>query len=97
MRILLALILPAALSGCLAKAVVDTAVDVATLPVKAGSKAVDLATTSASEKDEKFIRRMRKDCERWEKDREKAERKARASGDWSDIPEPPNQNCGYTR
>lgn len=38
-----------ALSGCLAK----TAVDVVTAPVRVASKAVDLATTSQSESDEK--------------------------------------------
>lgn len=42
--------------GCVAK----TLVDVATLPVRAGSKAVDLATTSQSESDEKRGREIRK-------------------------------------
>lgn len=50
----LAMIVPV-LSGCIAK----TAVDVATAPVKAGSKAVDLATTSQSEADEKRGREIR--------------------------------------
>ena len=45
-----------ALQGCLAKA----AWDVATLPVKAGSKAVDLATTSQSEADENRGRELRR-------------------------------------
>ena len=45
-----------ALSGCLAK----TAFDVATLPVRAASKGVDLATTSQSEADEKRGREIRK-------------------------------------
>lgn len=44
------------LPGCLAK----TVVDVATLPVRAGAKAVDLATTSQSEADEKRGRELRK-------------------------------------
>ncbi|WP_374407209.1 hypothetical protein [Pelagerythrobacter sp.] len=43
------------LSGCLAK----TALDVATLPVRAASKGVDLATTSQSEADEKRGRQIR--------------------------------------
>ena len=43
-------------SGCIAK----TLVDVATLPVRAGAKAVDLATTSQSEADEKRGRELRK-------------------------------------
>lgn len=46
-----ALLLP----GCLAK----TALDVATLPVKAASAAVDAATTSQSEADEKRGRKIR--------------------------------------
>jgi len=56
----LALIAALALQGCLAK----TAFDVVTLPVKAGSKAVDLATTSQSEADEKRGRELRKRQER---------------------------------
>lgn len=48
------------LSGCIAK----TAVDVATAPVKVGSKAVDLATTSQSEADEKRGREIRQREER---------------------------------
>ena len=59
----LALIAALALQGCLAK----TAFDVVTLPVKAGSKAVDLATTSQSEADEKRGRELRKRQERLRK------------------------------
>lgn len=44
------------LSGCVARAVAD----VVTAPVKIGSKAVDLATTSQSEADEKRGREIRK-------------------------------------
>jgi hypothetical protein len=44
-----------ALSGCLAK----TALDVATAPVKMAGRAVDLATTSQSEADEKRGRQIR--------------------------------------
>lgn len=43
-------------SGCVAK----TLVDVATLPVRAASKAVDLATTSQSEADENRGRELRR-------------------------------------
>ncbi|MEM8724349.1 MAG: hypothetical protein AAGE86_02400 [Pseudomonadota bacterium] len=57
---LLALVASLALSGCLAR----TAVDVVTAPVRAGSKAVDLATTSQSEADEKRGREIRKREER---------------------------------
>lgn len=49
-----------ALQGCLAKA----AVDVVTLPVRAASKGVDLATTSQSEADEKRGRELRQREER---------------------------------
>ncbi|MEP3052110.1 MAG: hypothetical protein ABJP48_05130 [Erythrobacter sp.] len=44
------------LSGCLAR----TALDVVTAPVKVGSKAVDLATTSQSEADEARGREIRR-------------------------------------
>ena len=49
-----------ALQGCLARA----AVDVVTLPVKAVSKGVDLATESQSEADEKRGREIRQREER---------------------------------
>ncbi len=58
MRALSFLMLAAAgvsLSGCL-----GTVADVVTAPVKIGSKAVDLATTSQSEADEKRGREIRK-------------------------------------
>ena len=57
---LLVLVLPLLLSGCIVATVAETAVDVATLPVKAVAKGVDLATTSQSEADEKRGRAMRK-------------------------------------
>jgi hypothetical protein len=59
MRVLPCLTLAAAglsLSGCVA----NTIVDVATFPIRAGSKAIDLATTSQSEADEKRGRAIRK-------------------------------------
>ncbi|QUL37295.1 hypothetical protein [Erythrobacter sp. JK5] len=49
-----------ALSACL----VRTAAEVVTAPVRVGSKAVDLATTSQSEADEKRGREIRKREER---------------------------------
>lgn len=52
----LALGLSLALGGCLA----STALDVVTAPVRVASKAVDLATTSQSEADEKRGREVRK-------------------------------------
>lgn len=51
---------PLALSGCLAK----TAFDVATAPVRVASKAVDLATTSQAEADQKRGREIRQREER---------------------------------
>lgn len=48
------------LPGCLAK----TIVDVATLPVRAASKGIDLATTSQSEADQKRGREVRQREER---------------------------------
>jgi hypothetical protein len=55
MRVLFLAVLALTLSGCIAK----TALDVATLPVKAASAAVDAATTSQSEADEKRGRQIR--------------------------------------
>ncbi|WOE74877.1 hypothetical protein [Alterisphingorhabdus coralli] len=52
------------LSGCLAKAVADTAVGVVTLPVKAVGAGVDAVTESQSEADEKRGRAMREREER---------------------------------
>ena len=66
-------------SGCLAK----TAFDVATAPVRAASKAVDLATTSQSEADEKRGREIRKREERLgqlQRERDKSD-KACLTGD----------------
>ena len=48
------------LSGCVVGQVVDTAVDVVTLPVKVASAGVDAATTSQSEADQKRGRELRK-------------------------------------
>ena len=56
--LLLALALP--LSGCIVGTVAKTAVDVATLPVKAASAGVDAATTSQAEADQKRGREIRK-------------------------------------
>jgi hypothetical protein len=60
MRAFLPVLLLPTLSGCVVATVADAAVDVATLPVKAVSKTVDLATTSQSEADEKRGRELRK-------------------------------------
>ena len=56
-------VLPLLLSGCVVGTVAKTAVDVATLPVKAVSAGVDAATTSQSEADEKRGRELRRQDE----------------------------------
>jgi hypothetical protein len=70
----LVLLLPV-LGGCVAKAIVDTAVTAVTLPVKVASKAVDVATTSQAEADQNRGRELRKEDERRGRDaRDAAER-----------------------
>jgi isocitrate lyase len=64
MRFLPLLLLAPALSGCVVASVAKTAVDVATLPVKAVSAGVDAVTTSQSEADEKRGRDLRREEER---------------------------------
>ena len=61
------------LSGC----VVRTAANVATLPVRAGAKAVDWTTTSQDEADRNRGRKMRKQEKQDAKERKRAERDAR--------------------
>ena len=64
MRSLLVLASLPLLSGCIVATVAETAVDVATLPVKAVAAGVDAATTSQSEADENRGRELRKAEER---------------------------------
>ncbi len=59
-RIVLILALPVLLGGCIVADVAETAVDVASIPVKVVSAGVDAATTSQSEADEKRGRELRK-------------------------------------
>jgi hypothetical protein len=73
MRILVLVLLPLALSGCVAR----MAADVVTAPIKVGGAVIDAATTSQSEADEKRGRDIRKAEERAEKERKRAEREAR--------------------
>jgi hypothetical protein len=75
--ILLAAALPLISGGC----VVRTAVDVATLPVKAGAKAVDWTTTSQSEADRNYGRKMRKQEEREGKERKKHDKECKKRPD----------------
>jgi isocitrate lyase len=75
MKQLLLLAAGLSLSGCVVGTIASTAVDVATLPVKAVSKGVDMATTSQSEADQKRGREARKaDEERGRQARAMAER-----------------------
>lgn len=66
----LAAALPLLSGGCIAK----TAVDIVTLPVKAGSKAVDWTTTSQDESDRNYGRKMREKEAREGKERKKHEK-----------------------
>jgi hypothetical protein len=68
-----ALLLTLALGGCVAK----TAFDVVTAPVRVAGKAVDLATTSQSEADEKRGREIRR----------REERLAKLERDWRESDE----------
>ena len=52
------------LAGCVVKTVAETAVGVATIPIKAASAGVDAVTTSQAEADEKRGRELRKQDER---------------------------------
>ena len=65
-----------ALSGCVAKEIIETAVGVASLPVKVASAGVDAATTSQSEADEKRGRELRKADEQRARDEREAAKKA---------------------
>ena len=77
MRVLLPIVAGLLLSGCIVASVAETAVDVATLPVKAVGGAVDLMTTSQDEADLKRGREARKQAEREAKERRRAEKEAR--------------------
>ena len=86
-----AMLLPLALGGCLAK----TAVDVATLPVKAGSKVVDWTTTSQSEADRNYGRKMRKEEAKEGRERRKWEKKCHDTPDAPDCQSYQGYRAGY--
>jgi hypothetical protein len=69
--------LPLLSGGCIAK----TAVDIVTLPVKAGSKAVDWTTTSQDESDRNYGRKMREKEAREGKERKKHEKECQKHPD----------------
>ena len=64
MRILFLPLLAASLTGCIVKDVAETAVGVASIPVKATGEVVDAATTSQAEADQKRGKELRKAEER---------------------------------
>jgi hypothetical protein len=68
---------PLLLGGCIAQA----AWSVATLPVKVASKTVDVATTSQSEADRNYGKKMRKQEAREGKERREWEKACRQRGD----------------
>jgi len=73
MRVLLLPLLAVALPGCVAR----TALDIVTLPVKVASSAVDAATVSQAEADQKRGREIRKYEECLGREDRAAERKKR--------------------
>lgn len=78
MKRLVLVCLPALLSGCIVADVAETAVDVASIPVKVVSAGVDAATTSQSEADEKRGRELRKAEERAGREARERDRRCRA-------------------
>jgi hypothetical protein len=79
MRLVLLALLPFTLGGCLAK----TALDVATMPVKAVGWTADKLTTSQSEADEKRGREIRREEERLAK--EERARKKEEERRWREV------------
>ena len=77
MRSFLLPLLSISLSGCVVGTIAETAVDVATLPVKVVSKGVDAATTSQAEADQKRGRAIRKEEERLGRERQQLEARCR--------------------
>jgi hypothetical protein len=73
MRLLFLPLLALSTAGCIAK----TAVDVATLPVRAASRAVDIATVSQAESDQKRGARIRKQEECMGKEERQARKQDR--------------------
>jgi hypothetical protein len=66
-----------ALSGCIAQTAVDTAVKVATLPVKVASAGVDAVVTTQAEADQKRGARIRRQEECMGKEERKARKQNR--------------------
>jgi len=77
---------PILLGGCVVGTIASTAVDVATIPVKAVSAGVDAATTSQSEADQKRGRELRKAEEKAGREARQAEKRAKKAAS-----EPPSE------
>ena len=95
LRVALSLALPLLLSGCVVADVAETAVSVASIPVKVVAAGVDAATTSQAEADRKRGRELRQAEERAGKAAREADRrriaqcKAAARGEPCPPPPPP--------
>ena len=77
--------------GCVAK----TAWDVATLPVKATGKAIDWTTTSQSEADRNYGRKMRKQEAKEGRERRKAAERCRKNPDDREACDYQGYRAGY--
>ncbi|WP_267394653.1 MULTISPECIES: hypothetical protein [unclassified Sphingomonas] len=89
--ILLLPLLALAASGCVAQ----TAWNVATLPVKATGKAIDWTTTSQSESDRNYGRKMRKQEAEEGKQRRKAAERCKKHPDDQDACQYQGYRAGY--
>ncbi len=95
MRILILALLPTLLGGCVVGTIASTAVDIATLPVKAVSAGVDAATTSQSEADQNRGRALRKaeeEAGQRDRDWQRQCRKAQSRGE--PCPPQPSSKIG---
>jgi hypothetical protein len=77
MRLFLFPLAAAALSGCVAKTAIDTAVGVVALPVKVASAGVDAVVTTQAEADRKRGRQIRRQEECVGKEERKARKQDR--------------------
>ena len=77
MRLYLAPLAALLLPGCIAQTAVDTAVSVATLPVKVASAGVDAVVTTQAEADQKRGRQIRRQEECMGKEERKARKQDR--------------------
>lgn len=76
-KVLMLAALPLLAGGCVAQ----MAYNVVTLPVRAGAKAVDLATVSSKERDERYAHQQRKLAEQRRKDEREARKRAEKAAD----------------